>query len=1124
MTTSTVKYQKLQLRDQILLRPDTYIGSTRTLLTTDPAWIYNSLINKFEFKQVKINDGLIRLVIEVISNAIDNVWRSTEEKIIPHFIKINVDKYSVSVWNDGKEISTHKHDSENMPIPELIFGNLLTSSNYNDKEERRTSGKNGIGAKACNLFSTKFELDIFNKTEKVLYNQEWTNNMTNKTEPKLITKGFPTTIEEGKNGYTKVTFYPDFQRFGETEFNEEHLCMIKKLAIDAAMTVSFNKIKVIYNDVHIVINDLSDYVNYFFKKEDSEEETEEEKEELFISTSDCKVYLKPSSKKEFTQVSFVNGIQTTNGGVHVDGWCEAFFRPLITRINAKKDKSLHIDIRDIKKYFFIFIFCSIDKPSFDSQSKTRLTAPSISVEIKSSHITKLMKWSFIEQIEDSLKIKELASLKKSTERKKGFIKVEGLDDANLAGTKHSQDCSLAISEGLSAKTYIIQGMKEGFKQFQNKSGRDFIGVLPIRGKFLNAKNASAQMLGNNKEVNSIIKTLGLEWGIDYTLSENRTKLRYGRLIVSTDADVDGTHISALLYNFFQTCFPSLLTNNDFFYFMRVPIIKIDNGKKAPISFFDKNQADKYIEDNKISKNKIKYFKGLGTANTLDIKQDFGRRIVQLVTQPTTELLMNNIFSKDNTAYRKQWISSYVKSSDIQVVEDYSIEALNIDNFINNELIQFSIDDCKRSIPHILDGLKESHRKIMFATFKRNLKYSGQSMKVAQFGAYTAEISGYHHGENNLLETITKMAQRFVGTNNIPLLYNDGQFGSRLENGQDAANGRYIFTKLDKYTRLIFKEEDEDYLTDLEEDGDIIEKQFYVPIIPMVLVNNTIGSIGTGFSSQIPGYNPKDIIQWILCWLDGDEKNDLIPFYRNFLGKIEKAENNNFISYGVFNEIKKDTYRITEIPIGKLQYSISKYKSILEDLREDSFIKTIKDNCTESLIDFTITVQPGTVLDNKKLKLIDNISTSNMVLFSSNNIIKKYNTIDDILNEYCEVRLELYSTRRKGQLVKLKYELNVIKNKINFIQYILDDKIILKNKDEETIYNELIKLKFIQVDNKFDYLLNMTIKTMTSNKIRELTHSSSNIETQINVLDKMSASEIWKQELNELFKNGEFIIR
>ena len=1628
---SKTTYQKLQLRDQILLRPDTYIGSVNTLWTPEPQWIAGK--ENFEYRMVRINDGLLRLVIEVISNAIDNVWRSVEAKnpadrVTPHFIKITFDENKVSVWNDGANISTKLHDAEQVPIPELIFGHLLTSSNYNDNEERKTSGKNGIGAKACNLFSKSFSLSIYNKDEKTLYKQDWTDNMKVKSKPIFEKKGFPTSIEDGKNGFTCITFSPDFERFGETSFNTEHLAMIRKLCIDAAMTVSFNKVKVVMNGELIPMNELNNYVNYYFppivSENDSESDIEEDdsgsddddtkstasdesnekkkkkvKEEIVVSYGDCKVILRPSRHNEYTQVSFVNGIQTIHGGVHVEAWCEAFFRPLVTRMNAKRDKSLHIDIRDIKKHFFVFVFASVDKPKFDSQSKTRLIGPEVKTDVKTAHLSKLMKWNFIEKIEESLKIKELATLRKSTERKKGNkINIEGFDDAYYAGKKQSQDCTLFITEGLSAKQYIVNGLTEGLPQFGGKAGRDYIGILPIRGKFLNVRNATAQTLSNNKEVKHLIQTLGLQFELDYSVEENRKKLRYGRLVSGCDNDVDGFHITGLLYNFFHTLFPSLLKNNDFFYFMRTPIVKIDQKppstagssviktkksdanatparKITKIGFFNLDKAREYITANKVPKTKIDYFKGLGTSTKTDIKEDFGRRIVQLVDDEKTSQLMEYIFSKDHTSYRKEWLKTYdPEQLTIADVKDYELEPLTVPTFLNEEMIQFSIDDCRRSIPHLLDGFKESHRKVMYAAFKRNIQ---QKIKVAQFAGSVAELSEYHHGEVNLYDTIIKLAQSYVGANNIPLLSEEGNFGcldpetpilmwngsiqkakdiklgdtlvgddgrsrtvlqttsgidemfeirtkygsykvnsqhiltlyypenfkvlykpkgslvfftyfdgtvikqftvrsseykytkttdhfnkstlslneayakvnekrnellqtysssstidikledyiklsptnkkrlfgisnssaiqwpaqsvpidpyifglwlgdgnsngsgftsiddellkefalyldtidcdlvhhsagknhdnyhytirkkgygyrgaigdkdhnsencvgcktgfkpaticnwkfdkkppqtpfnksekglknnwvqlliannfinnkhipdcykynspevrlkllagfidtdgclkksinteyfeisqskrlrsqliydlefiakslgfctgvsdnnkndtttskgeskttltlriygdnieqiptkllrkqvnttkqrqrhttgnvitvtplgkgpfrgwsvnenerfllgdfqvthnSRLENGKDAASARYIFTKLEPITRLIFRKEDEDYLPDRFEDGNTIEKEYYLPIIPMVLVNPTLAGIGTGWSCNIPGYNPRDLVQWIRFWIDGEEdKPSLKPWYKGFMGSID-FDGSRVITKGVYKEVKKDTYLITEIPIGKRMLSITKYKTELESLRDKGLIRDIRNNSTDEYPHFTITVEAGLAVDHKVLGLIDGVSTTNMVLFDTHNRIRKYHTPEDILDEYCVERLQLYDTRRKGEIQKFEHEELVLSNKIRFIQAILNDDIVLKGKDEATLSKELEKKKYAKIENGYDYLLSTQVRNMTAKKIEQIENQLEDIRKMLAYLRKITAGDLWKEELDELEK-------
>jgi DNA topoisomerase II len=1135
-----VQYEKLSLHDQILLRPDTYIGSIKRIPTSEPVYTFvennqpkSQLDGKLVKETVSFADGLLRLFIEAVSNAIDNVWRSLEEKIVPKYIYIDVDEKTgeFSVWNDGRNIPTGMHPTEKVRIPEMIFGQLLTSSNYNDLEERKTSGKNGLGGKALNIFSKSVQIQIYNKEEKVLYTQSWENNMKIRHDPILQTKGFPKTTEEGKNGYTCVKWTPDYQRFGYPNgLDKEIMGQIKKTVLDVALTVSFNKVQVLFNKQLVPIVSIQDYIKYFNvlttvdtssvnsvtsskltsphqsddEQSDNEGDSEAEEGELddkkvkvskpkdefmLLSTDECKVYIAPAD--EWTHISFVNGIFTKDGGVHVDAWSEAIFRPIVNKLNSSKKKD-KIDIRDVRKHFFLFVFASIDKPTFDSQSKTRLNGPAVKAELKDANLKKIMKWSFIKKIEDALKLKEMLTLKKTTERKKGSNRVEGLDDAKYAGKKPDQ-CYLIITEGASAKTYVVQGMKYGI---QGKMGRDWIGVMPIRGKFLNTRNANPTQLGKNKEVVALIQALGLQYGLDYTLEENKKKLRYHRFVCATDSDVDGFHITGLLYNFFHSLFPTVLQIPGFFNFMRVPIVKINLGKNKEINFFYQEQARDYIEKNKVKKDNIKYYKGLGTANNEDVKKDFGRRIVQVNLDEKADKTIVHIFDKEHAEYRKKWLTNFKPRVDYPEIKDYSIENESITDFLNLELINFSIDDCKRSIPSLADGLKESYRKVLHAAFKRNLSYKGKTLKVAQFAGYVAEHTNYHHGEMNLFETITKMAQRFVGSNNIPLLFNDGQFGSRLGSsgggvGKDAANGRYIFTKLDQFTRLIFRPEDDDYLVNLEDDGDIVEKEQYLPIIPMVLVNPTTAGIGTGWSCNIPAYNPTVLIEWIRIWLSKRststpidiEYPQLVPYYKGFKGTVV-ANGSTVTTFGVVAKTKNGHYRITEIPIGRKMFSIERYKEKLEDLKEKGIIKSIvSDDHTDEVVDFTVSCDK--VPEHKDLELVDTLSTNNMVLFNTKGKLVKYNTVEDILEEYCTERLAFYTIRKNGEIKKMEHHISVLENKIHFISDIITNKINFQRMSDDDLGQYLITNKFSKVDDSYEYLLSIQARTMTKTKVESL---------------------------------------
>ena len=1163
--TGELEVKCMDLLQQILLRPDTYIGSVKRIKYSDNVWVVKN--GRFIQTKPTYSEGLLRIFVEIMSNAIDNVWRSKEFGVLCKNIKIYIDTETgkTSVWNDGKAIPFETHSQEKKPIPELIFSRLLTSTNYDDSEKRKTSGRNGYGAKLTNIFSTSFSIECYNPTNEKIYSQNWSDNMSVVSKPVL--KGTkPITGLPKNSGYTLVSWIPDFKRFDNMKkYDTDIISLYEKYIYDTAMIVSKYGVKVSLNDKVININTIRDYALLYRDEQetnvDSEEEEDEddEKQELEIHTfasKDSRVVVMPFDKH--LSVSFVNGICTTEGGVHNDQWCEAIFRPIVDKINGikkeetrdktqaekekekkKKDKLKKevnkIDIGDVKDKFAVFIDCELTNPEFRGQNKTKLASPNVDVVVKKTDIPKIMKWSVIENLKHMLEIKEMSELKI---KKKGFTKVEGLDDANFAKkpTKRT-DCILTITEGLSAKTYVVQGMKVGLTSRNGNfvSGRDYIGVLPIRGKFINPRGRSIKAVANNKEVKSLVQALGLQVGIDYTIEENLKTLRYGKLVVFADADKDGIHIIGLLYNFLHTIYPSILKVSGFFCFARTPIMKINNK----LVFYYLDQARTYIEKNRIHKNSIKYYKGLGTSNSKDVQTDFGKRITHLVYNSETDTTIDNIFNKKKSWYRKNWLTSFDPSSiAFEESKDNQLEQLDTDTFIDQEFITFSIEDCKRSLPTIFDGLKESQRKILYAVFKRNLRYNGKSLKVAQLSGYVAEHTNYHHGEDNLLDTIRGMAQRYVGSNNMPYFFNDGQFGSRLENGKDGASGRYIFTKLEKYTRDLFPEEDDDYLENVEDDGDIVEKKYYIPVIPTVLVNGCIG-IGTGFSTSIPSYNPSDLMDWIRTWLsEGTSFSTLMPWYRNFKGEIKIIEDK-IHTYGVLQELGKGKYRVTELPIGKKNWSIEKFKSRLEELLEKKFIKDFEDHTDDNTVNFIVVEDEDSMkLSLTSLGLVDTIHVSNMVMFSGENKIKKYNTVEDILSDFCVERLKLYSIRRQGEISKLEEQLLYTNNKIRFINEVnLPDtdknKLIIKDREDDDLYEEMVrrnyksKTKETKEDEReeedgnisaFNYLLNLKMRGATKKKMDELTNEKNTLESKLSSLKSKTAKDLWKDDLNRLEKS------
>ena len=1098
------KYEKTDQLTHIRKRPDTYVGSkklqklaahcvadvtapTPTLITQDISYI----------------PAMLRIFVEIISNAIDNIYRSDEDKINMTKIKIDIDKETgeTSVWNDGTWIPLDKHEDTGLAIPHLIFGELLTSDNYDDTRDRQGSGRNGYGAKLTNVFSTEFKIEIAVPAESgeglEIYRQTWTEGMTK------VTKAIVTKRKTGKP-YTRVTYTPDFAYFGITEYSEDIISLYYRYIYDSAMIAGCSKVAVWLDGKKIPISNLKEYAKLFT---DSDELLE-------MKTCNSTVVLIPA--KTFNFSAFTNGVHNSDGGVHLDLWSNAIFRPLMTKFNTKGRPQ--VSMRDIKQFFRILIKCDLPSPEFSSQSKTYLTSPSPEVKVTTKNISALMKWDFAEKVKDIIKGKELLTLKKIERKKKTFQKIPGYDPANLAGGPKASECILIFTEGLSAKAYAARGIDKGFvgnNDMPQIKGRDYFGLFPLRGKLLNVKNAKTLSIANNKEIKNAIAAINLRINVDYTIEKNFKTLQYGKIAILCDADVDGIHIKGLLINMFHTLFPTLLKREDpFIISMETPIVRVFEGRKAHV-FYDETKYKEFIARPGKGKLRKKYYKGLGTSSNKEVMETFGERVIKYTFDEEADTSMAHLFKSAHSNERKLWLGNYDPANRLPDGAG-KVSEMTITDFINYDMIKFSIDDCGRSIPHLLDGLKESQRKIMYSVFKKKLTYTSKTLKVAQLSGYVAEHSGYHHGEQCLYDTIIKLANDIVGMNNIPLLFRDGQYGTRLQGGKDAAAGRYIFTKADQLTRLIFPAIDDNLLPRHRDDGDLIEPMFYIPVIPMILVNGCTAGIGTGWSCSVPTYNPLDLISSCKKWITkGDDAVvDLHPWFRNFKGTVTQESPTRHITTGVF-ERKGNKVTISELPIGMWT---DKYKEFLEDMLEKKIIKSLKNYSTPQVVKFVITEsRNGLKCTRENLKLTSAINTTNMVLFTPKGKLRKFKNTKEIIINFCKCRLSLYNKRREYLIKIMEKEVKIATNKMRYLDAVMNETLIIFKRSETDIVGDMETMGLEKIKDSYDYLLNLTSRSFSQDKLDSLQKEIDTLTAKLEAAVKKTGKECWLAELATLKK-------
>ena len=1164
------RYQKMEQREHVYKRPDTYVGSVEHNTSIVPIFVdAANETAKEQIRPTKIEyvPALYKIFDEVLVNAIDQHTRLFDEWVAAKTkakrakintvtkIDVNIDKEAgtIEVINNGKGIDIVYMEEHKMYPPGLIFGVLLTGENYDDEQQKTTGGKNGFGAKLANIFSTEFTIETVDDKRKLKYIQTFRDNMTITEEP---------TIEKYTGeAFTRVKFHPDYKRFNMTEMTDHIYSLFKKRAWDTAAWVGAG-VEVSFNGQVIQENTFKKYATMYiggFKT--YAHEVCDERWEIMATYN---------SNEVFEQYSFVNGINTVRGGKHVEYIVDQICEKMIVEI--KKSHKMEIKKPYVKNQLMVFVKSIIVNPSFDGQTKETLTTIKRKFGseciVSDAFIKQLAKTGIVDRIVAQAEYKNNQQFKSSDGKK--VVSLRGIDKysgANKAGTRKAKDCTLILTEGDSAKTLVISGL--------TGAQRDYFGVFPLKGKLLNVKDQAIDKIANNDEIVKLKKILGLESTKDYSKEFAVWPLRYGKVMIMTDQDVDGSHIKGLIINYFDTFHPGLLKRG-FITCMITPIVKVTKGKQVKMFYSEPDYYTWKDAHNNGKGWKAKYYKGLGTSNAKEAKEYFNSP--QIVSYDwTNDLSPESIdlaFNKSRSDNRKTWIETHNSSNTL----DNTLENVTYEDFFNKEFILFSLYSVKRAIPCLVDGHKPSQRKVIYACLKRNLV---NEIKVAQLAGYVSEHSGYHHGEASLMGTIIKLAQGYVGSNNINLLMPNGQFGTRLMGGEDHASPRYIFTELNPLTKMLYSDLDKPLLNYLDDDGTSIEPEYYVPILPIVLINGCNG-IATGWSTTIPCYNPIDIGKMMESKLTGKPYPEITPWYNGFTGTITKVNDHQYMSKGKYVKVSANTIRITELPIGTWT---ERYIKFLESLLPESalvnlkkgrkgakgkgkgkggrksatkksagkgkkadtkkkksveLVTDVKNNSTEADVNITIRFKSALTLMRmmkepcdkygvnsieKMFKLTSNINTSNMMLVTKDGIVKKYNSPYEIMDDFFDVRMDYYKRRKAYMLEVLKKELTLISYKVKFIREILNDTIDLRKKKRQII-NDLLKSKgYPELSNNldaspdnysYDYLVKMSLDTLTQEKIDELERKLGDKQIEFDELQQKTERRLWVEDLKLFF--------
>ncbi len=629
------KYQVKSEIEHVLDKSGMWIGSTNNNVIEYPLFVPSK--NKIVLlKNIGKNDGLLKLIDEVLSNAVDehrrkeSLFKITEIKVIA-----NNNGHITIIDNGGIPVQIHK--GTGLLIPELIFGHLRTSSNYDDSKEREVVGTNGLGAKLTNIFSKRFSVQTCDTKNSV--NIEWKNNMreSNKDLDTYPQTGFLIKKEDSKdlnNHGTKIEFELDLDRFDLEDLGVSTIRILQRRCIDAAaanpgLTIKFESdIAEGKLDSTWMFNNFQEYVNLFLETKhfDNLLEYKNKKDDIVLIPENIGF-----------NIAFVNGGLCCEG-THIKK-LEKQLTTSILEYCLKNDMEL-ITEKDILQRITMFVNTTVINPTYDSQTKERLT-------------NKIDKYilNFSKEFLDSLKDSDLMqSLKDFYEIKYAETKRKELKQLNklISTTKTKKLISSASKDPSMNELFLFEGnsASNGFRKHRNL----FQSAYLLRGKIKNTFNLNRNQIVENVELREVIAACGLLFGEP---AKNVKNFKFNKLIIASDMDFDGSHICGLLIAFFGKHFPELFKALKIYRALSPIIIATKKGQDKKY-YYSIEDFDK--EANTLKGYEIIYTKGLGGLDNEDYRQMLrNQKLILFSIDDISDIEAISVWFDKATTLRKELI-------------------------------------------------------------------------------------------------------------------------------------------------------------------------------------------------------------------------------------------------------------------------------------------------------------------------------------------------------------------------------------------------------------------------------------------------------------------------------------
>ncbi len=1084
MAASAETFAWLSPAEAILRRPDMYVGPAEPREETELLFGDDG---QAQLRTWTLSPVLAKIFDEVFVNALDAASRDDTLRRVEVSVSAAGD---VVVLNDGCGIPVEPFKDSERFIPEVVFSEVNAGSNFEDAGRRLAGGRNGVGVVCANVWSTAFEVEVFDGAKR--FHQRFGANMTWRSEPEV-------TPARRRRGQVRVAFRPDYARLGlELPRDGELLrallrtrCREGAVCVRPGVAVHFEGAK--------LPDSLASYAEALFGAAPVAREEAGRTGGPQMLAALCR--RGPDAPE---CVAFVNGVRCSSG-THVRHFQERLGRA----VQSKAPGGLRVRPQTVREVLGLVLVCRVPDPAFASQGKESLTTPprgfGFAYEaLSATALGKLQRTGALEEIFRRETDRDVGlSLRKTQQPRSRDVLVEKYDAA-LWSRSDPLSCTLILTEGDSAKALAVAGL--------SVVGRERFGVFPLRGVPLNVRNVPLKKSLDNKEIANVLRILNVAPG------RSPENLRYGRLAIMSDQDLDGAHIAALVVNCVQHLLPDVLAAHpDFLCRIVTPLLRATHGRSGEVrSFYSQQELDAWLAGPEREGYRLKYYKGLGTNSTREAKEifaDLERHTVALRPSDATPAALSKFFDDGRVQDRKAMLT---EGYDASLCVDYAQDAVDIDAFLDREVVHFSRMHVRRALPSALDGLTPARRKVLF--YFLGLP-PGREVKVAQAAAGVAQKTAYHHGEASLVECIVNCAQEHVGTNNAALLEPLGQFGSRHDRPSVHAAARYIFTRASPLARALYPAEDLPVLEHAVEEDERVEPVRYVPVLPVVLLNGATG-IGTGFSTSVPSFSLKSLCAAARALLRGEAPPALQPHFEGFAGAVELTAKG-VATRGAFEREDDCTLVVTELPVGRWT------EALLSELKAEGGPKglppvtAVANLSTDAEVRVRVTFAESVAERSDEalsaaLRLASTVPATFMHLFDGQERLRLYGDYEAVLREHAAARLELYARRREHQLVELRARAAVLEQRVAFVRHVVAGALVLRGQSEAELVARLLELGLPPLPTasgpSHEHLLGMSFRGATAEQIQKLEAEVERQRAAVQELEALGPGDLWEREL------------